>query len=82
MDLLGIVLVLIGIAFLLLGLSGAARAVFTDLKDPRAQSLDVEKWAKLVTALTELVRIAPAWVLMTLAGAALIGWGSVLLSGS
>ena len=73
----GIVLIVLGVAFILLGLAGAAREVFRKAAAPKERGLpiDPEAWEKLLRALTELVKVAPQWYLLTLVGAALVGSG-------
>lgn len=81
MVVLGIVLIVLGAAFLLLGLAAAAREVFRTATKPASRGLpvDPEAWAKLLNALTSLVKVAPQWFLLTLVGAALVGIGAALL---
>ena len=81
MAVVGVILIVVGLAFLLLGLAAAARQVFQQATAPRTRGLpiDPEKWAKLVSALTELVKVAGVWVLLTLVGGALIGVGAYLI---
>ena len=84
MAVLGVVLIVIGIAFLLLGLAGAAREVFKKTApQPGERSLgatfDPEKWAKLVGALNETIKLAGVWFAMVLVGGGLVGAGAYLL---
>jgi len=77
----GIILIALGVAFILLGLTAAAREVFRKSTEPATRGLPIDPaaWGKLLTALTELVKIAPQWFLLTLVGAALVGIGAALL---
>lgn len=63
----GIVLIVLGVAFILLGLAAAAREVFRKAAAPKERGLpiDPEAWEKLLRALTELVKVAPQWFLLT-----------------
>jgi hypothetical protein len=84
MAVLGVVLIVIGIAFLLLGLAGAAREVFKKAAPQPGQrgilsSIDPEKWAKLVGALNETIKLAGTWIAIVLVGGALVGVGAYLL---
>ncbi len=81
MVVVGVVLIALGVAFIVLGLAAAAREVFRRSTAPgtRGQPLDPEAWEKLVRAITELVKVAPQWFLLTLVGAALVGIGGALL---
>jgi hypothetical protein len=78
---LGIVLIVLGVAFIVLGLAAAAREVFRHATQPATRGLpiDPEAWEKLLRAVTELVKVAPQWFLLTLVGAALVGVGAALL---
>lgn len=78
---LGIVLIVLGMAFIVLGLTAAAREVLRRSTKPgtRGLPIDPEAWEKLVRAITELVKVAPQWFLLTLVGAALVGIGGALL---
>jgi len=77
----GIVLIVLGVAFIVLGLAAAAREVFRRARAPadRGLPIDPEAWEKLLRAITELVKVAPQWFLLTLVGAALVGIGGALL---
>jgi hypothetical protein len=81
MVVLGIILIVLGAAFILLGLAAAAREVFRKTSQPatRGVPIDPEAWSKLLNALTSLVKVAPQWFLLTLVGAALVGIGAALL---
>lgn len=81
MVVLGIVLIVLGVAFIVLGLAAAAREVFRHATRPATRGLpiDPEAWEKLLRAVTELVKVAPQWFLLTLVGAALVGVGAALL---
>lgn len=81
MVVLGIVLIALGVAFIVLGLAAAAREVFRRSTAPadRGLPIDPEAWEKLLRAITELVKVAPQWFLLTLVGAALVGVGGALL---
>ncbi|HEX7256151.1 MAG TPA: hypothetical protein VF236_09515 [Gaiellaceae bacterium] len=81
MVVLGIVLIVVGVAFIVLGLAAAAREVFRRATAPATRGLpiDPEAWEKLLRAITELVKVAPQWFLLTLVGAALVGIGGALL---
>lgn len=81
MVVLGIVLIVLGVAFIVLGLAAAAREVFRHATQPATRGLpiDPEAWEKLLRAVTELVKVAPQWFLLTLVGAALVGVGAALL---
>lgn len=76
----GVALIALGLAFIVLGLAAASREVFrkTSRRD-RALPTDPEAWEKLLRAVTELVKVAPQWFLLTLVGAALVGVGAYLL---
>jgi hypothetical protein len=79
---LAIVLIVLGVAFVVLGLAAATREVFRRSSVPPGVgggALDPEAWEKLLRALTELVKVAPQWFLLTLVGAALVGVGGALL---
>jgi hypothetical protein len=78
---LGIVLIVLGVAFIVLGLAAAAREVLRLATQPgtRGLPIDPEAWEKLLRAVTELVKVAPQWFLLTLVGAALVGVGAALL---
>jgi hypothetical protein len=78
---LGIVLIVLGVAFILLGLTAAAREVFrrSTASATRGLPIDPEAWEKLLRALTQLIKVAPQWLLLTLVGAALVGIGGALL---
>jgi hypothetical protein len=78
---LGLVLIVLGVAFIVLGLTAAAREVFRRTAAPGARGvpIDPEAWEKLIRAVTELVKVAPQWFLLTLVGAALVGIGGALL---
>ena len=75
-----VALIALGLAFIVLGLAAASREVFrkTSRRD-RALPTDPEAWEKLLRAVTELVKVAPQWFLLTLVGAALVGVGAYLL---
>ena len=81
MVVLGIVLIVLGVAFIVLGLAAAAREVFRRATEPATRGLpiDPEAWEKLLRAITQLVKVAPQWFLLTLVGAALVGVGGALL---
>ncbi|MCW2761488.1 MAG: hypothetical protein JWR85_1689 [Marmoricola sp.] len=83
MAVLGVVLIVIGVAFLLLGLAGAARDVFQKTHprsaDRGLSAFDPEKWATLVKALNETIKLAGPWFAMVLVGGALVGGGAYLL---
>jgi hypothetical protein len=78
---LGLVLIVLGVVFIVLGLAAAAREVFRRTAAPgtRGTPVDPEAWEKLIRAVTELVKVAPQWFLLTLVGAALVGIGGALL---
>jgi len=83
MVVLGIVLIVLGLAFVLLGLAAAAREVFRRASQPGTRglpTLDPTAWEKLVRAITELVKVAPQWLLLTLVGAGLVGAGGALVA--
>ena len=81
MVVLGIALIALGVVFIVLGLAAAAREVFRRSTAPadRGLPIDPEAWEKLLRAITELVKVAPQWFLLTLVGAALVGVGGALL---
>lgn len=80
MVVLGVVLIVLGVAFIVLGLTAAAREVFRRAsRRDRALPIDPEAWEKLLRAVTELVKVAPQWFLLTLVGAALVGVGAYML---
>ena len=81
MGVLGVVLIVVGVAFILLGLAAAAREVFRRSTQPATRGLpvDPEACGKLIGAITQLVKVAPEWLLLTLVGAALVGIGAYLL---
>jgi hypothetical protein len=82
MVVLGIVLILIGLAFVLLGLAAAAREVFRHASEPATRGLPIDPtaWEKLIRAITELVKVAPQWLLLTLVGVGLVGAGGALVT--
>jgi hypothetical protein len=77
----GIILIALGVAFIVLGLTAAAREVFRHSTAPATRGLPIDPraWEKLLRALTELIKVAPQWFLLTLVGAALVGIGAALL---
>jgi hypothetical protein len=80
MVVLGVVLIVLGVAFIVLGLAAAAREVFRRAsRRERGLPIDPEAWEKLLRAVTELVKVAPQWFLLTLVGAGLVGGGASLL---
>jgi hypothetical protein len=81
MVVVGIILIALGVAFIVLGLAAAAREVFRRSTAPATRGLpiDPEAWEKLLRAVTELVKVAPQWFLLTLVGAALVAVGGALL---
>jgi hypothetical protein len=84
MVVLGVVLIVIGVAFLLLGLAGAAREVFRKATPKPGErsvlgALDPEKWAKLVGALNETIKLAGSWIALVLVGGGLVGAGAYLV---
>ncbi len=80
----GIALIILGIAFVLLGLAAAAREVFRHAtREPATRGLptvDPAAWEKLVRSVTELIKVAPQWLLLTLVGAGLVGVGGALVT--
>ncbi len=83
MVVLGIVLIVLGVAFVLLGLAAAAREVLRYASQPATRGLptvDPAAWEKLVRAVTELSKVAPQWLLLTLVGAGLVGTGGSLVT--
>jgi hypothetical protein len=79
---LGIVLIILGVAFIVLALVAAARKVLLRATGPSPAGLgpfDPEKWAKFVRAVTAFVKAAPEWLLLALLGAGLVAWGGALL---
>jgi uncharacterized membrane protein len=80
MVIVGVALIVVGLGFIGLGFVAAARAVFHYAQPSRdLGSIDPEKWAKLVGAFSELVKVAPEWLLITLVGVALTAIGSSML---
>jgi hypothetical protein len=80
---LGIVLIVLGLGFVLLGLVAAAREVFRRATEPATRGLptiDPNAWEKLVRAVTELVKVAPQWLLLTFVGVGLVGVGGALVT--
>jgi hypothetical protein len=77
----GLILIALGLAFIVLGLAAAAREVFRRSTAPadRGLPIDPEAWEKLLRAITQLVKVAPQWFLLTLVGAGLVGLGGALL---
>jgi hypothetical protein len=77
----GIVLIVLGVAFIVLGLAAAAREVVRSVTSPGTRGLPIDPaaWEKLVRAITELIKVAPQWFLLTLVGAALVAIGGALL---
>lgn len=74
---LGWILIGVGIAFVLLGLVAAAREVLrAQTEGVRGSSVDPESWAKLLSALTELIKVAPQWLLLVGVGLAMVVIGS------
>ncbi len=84
MTVLGIVLIVLGVAFLLLGLAGAARAVFQQTQPQPGQRglppFDPEKWATLVKAFNETIKLAGIWFAVVLVGGVLVGAGAYVLN--
>ncbi|HEX2292722.1 MAG TPA: hypothetical protein VHK46_02990 [Gaiellaceae bacterium] len=81
MTVLGVVLIVLGVAFILLGLTAAAREVFRRTSEPATRGLPVDPkaWATLLKAMTELIKVAPQWFLLTLVGTALVAIGGAML---
>jgi hypothetical protein len=88
MTAVGIVLIVIGVLFLLLGLARAAKDVFfagrasAQSEGGRAGpggTFDPERWAKLVGALTEFIRTSPMWFALVIVGAVLVAVGAAML---
>jgi predicted RND superfamily exporter protein len=78
MTALGVVLIVIGVLFILVGLVAAVRKVVLQAAKPQAAGLgafDPEKWEKFIKAVTEFVKAAPEWLLLVLVGAGLVAWG-------
>lgn len=82
MVILAIVLIVVGIAFVVLGLAAAAREVFRRASQPATRGLQIDPaaWEKLVRAVTELIKVAPQRLLLTLVGAGLVGLGGALVA--
>lgn len=79
---LGIVLIVLGVLFVLLSLVAAARLVLLKSTEPAPAGLgafDPEKWQKFIEAVTNFVKVAPQWLLLSLVGAGLIAWGATLV---
>jgi hypothetical protein len=75
MSAVGLLLVVFGALFLLLGLITAVLVVFgVDRTQMTAQAVPVDPgaWAKFVKALTDLIKVAPLWLLLSGAGLGLI----------
>ena len=86
MTVVGIVLIVIGVLFLLLGLARAAKDVFfagrASAEGGRAgpgSAFDPDKWAKLIGALTEFIKTSPMWFALVIVGAALVAVGAAML---
>jgi hypothetical protein len=81
MFLLGSVVVLAGIALILLGVIAAARKVFVEegkgFAAGERSAFDFEGLAKVISA----VLTAPSWLLMVLAGMALVYFGHQIAVG-
>jgi hypothetical protein len=82
----GLALCVLGVLFVALGFVGACRVVFRTGQEaggpePHGMGAIVpEKWAKLISALVELVKVAPVWFLCVFSGVARVGIGSVLIT--
>lgn len=78
--LLRIVLTVLGLGFIVLGFIDAATLVQGRRKSepPILGSTDPESWAELVRAVVELIKASPRWLLLILAGVALIVLGFVV----
>jgi hypothetical protein len=84
MTALGVVLIVLGVAFLLIGLAGAARAVLQQTHPRPGQralsTFDPQQWATLVKALNETIKLAGVWFAAVLVGGALVGAGAYMLN--
>jgi hypothetical protein len=81
MTVVGIILIVVGFGFILLAMVAGAKTVF-DKAQPSAQAagaFDPAAWAKLVTAITNFVKVAPGWLLFAAVGAGLVAWGATML---
>jgi hypothetical protein len=81
---LGIILIAVGLLFVLLSLVAAARAVLLGSVQTKPGpaglgAFDPEKWAKFVEAITNFVKAAPQWLLLTVVGVGLVAWGGTML---
>ncbi len=81
---LGIVLIVLGVLFILLGLVAAARKVLLASNPPEPSPaglgpFDPEKWAKFIEAVTNFVKAAPEWMALALVGAGFVAWGGSML---
>jgi uncharacterized membrane protein len=81
MILVGLIVALLGIALIMLGTIAAARKVFKDEGEgfgaQKKTGFDFEGLAKVITA----ILTAPSWLLMVLAGGALVVVGVQIASG-
>jgi hypothetical protein len=86
MVILGAVLCALGVLFVALGFAGACKVVFAGgqrVAAPQPEGIgafDPEKWATLIKALVQLVKVAPAWFLCVFTGVALVAIGVALIS--
>jgi sulfite exporter TauE/SafE len=79
MNILGWVLIVMGILFVLLGLANAGKTTFSNIKGIEPQSA-----TGVINAVTELIKTisaAPIWLGTTAVGFALIYFGTRLASG-
>jgi hypothetical protein len=77
---LGWLLILLGIAFIVLSLVGAARDLFNRAVAPAAAGLaELTEFGKMLTELLKVLFSGPAWVAMFMAGLALVLLGAGLV---
>jgi len=79
---LGIVLLVVGVLFIFLGIVAAARQAVRSSAERQPEGIapfDPEKWGKLIDAVTNLIKAAPLWLLLTAVGAGLVAWGGAML---
>lgn len=77
----GVICVAAGAIFVVLGVVAAVHDVLRSIADKgdRGAAFDPGAWAKLVESLTELVKVAPQWLLLTLTGVGLMVFGGTQL---
>ena len=79
---LGVVLIVLGVAFIMLSLVAAARMVLLESQKAGPAGLgdfDPEAWAKFLHAVAKVIKIAPQWLLLAAVGAGFVAWGGAML---